>query len=54
LRFILGSQILINKFLRESIKERLGEEFLINKRISEIPRDLIDEIKSKWVQHFKV
>ena len=38
---------MINRFLRDSIKQQLGEEFLINKKISEIPKVLLESIKSK-------
>jgi hypothetical protein len=37
---------MVNRFLRDSIKQKLGEEFLINKKISEIPKELLESIKS--------
>ncbi len=42
----------VNRFVRDSVKERVGVEYLISHQVSDIPSNIMAEIKREAFEKF--
>lgn len=46
------TQMALNRFLREAVKQRMGVEFLINNAVSDIPINIMRQIKKEAFEKY--
>lgn len=48
----IQTQMALNRFLREAVKQRMGVEFLINNAVSDIPSNVMRQIKKEAFEKY--